>query len=248
MVGGSLPEPPNPHLVFATTHWSVVLLAGAGGSSEAQGALARLCQIYWYPVYGFFRREGRSAEEAEDLTQSFFADLLQRSSLASAHPAKGRFRSFLLASARNFLRNEWNRAHRLKRGGGTEILSIDGMAAEEWYRYEPADAASPEILFDRRWAETLIEQVLKRLESECQAAGHAKRFEVLRDFVLGDAAEHSYADAGSKLGLSESAVTSAIHRMRGRFRDLLRLEVAHTVESPAEIDAEMQDLLTVLSS
>lgn len=244
----SSPGPPNANLVFATTHWSVVILAGAGGSTEAHSALGHLCQIYWYPVYGFFRREGRTPEEAEDLTQSFFADLLQKGGFAKVHPAKGRFRSFLLASARNFLRNDWNRAHRLKRGGAAEIFSIDGMAAEEWYRLEPIDKSSPETLFDRHWAETLIEQALKHLEVECQEAGQSARFEVLRDFMLGGPADLSYAEAGARLGLSESAVTSTIHRLRSRFRELLRSEVAQTVESPAEVESEMRDLLAVLSS
>src|SRR5262249_25863366 len=179
------------------------------------------CQTYWYPVYAFFRREGRSPEEAEDLTQSFFAMLLEREDLAQVHPAKGRFRSFLLASARNFLNNEWNRARRLKRGGGTEIFSIHGMPAEEWYKLEPVDDSSADKLFDRRWAETLIEQALMRLKADCEAAGQAARFELLRDFVVGDAGDMSYAEAGTRLGLSESAVTSAIHRMRNRFRELL---------------------------
>jgi len=174
--------------------------------------------------------------------------LLERRDLARVHPSKGRFRSFLLASARNFLRNEWNRAQRLKRGGGTETFSIQGMPAEEWYRLEPADDASAEQLFDRRWAETLIEQALVRLKADCEAAGQTARFEVLRDFVLGDSAEVSYAEAAARLGLSESAVTSAIHRMRIRFRDLLRTEVSQTVENHGEVEAEMRELLAVLSS
>ncbi|MCC7373743.1 MAG: sigma-70 family RNA polymerase sigma factor [Verrucomicrobiales bacterium] len=233
--------------VFATTHWSVVLLAGEGDSPEAASALARLCQSYWYPVYSFFRREGRSAEEAEDLTQSFFAKVIHNGQLARVHPERGRFRSFLLASARNFLRNDWNHARRLKRGGGAEIVSIDGLVAEEWYRLEPADDASPEKAFDRRWAEALIEQVVSRLRAECVAAGQSARFEVLRDFMLGDLGGASYAEAAAKLGLTESAVTSAIHRLRGRFREMVRQEVANTVGHPGDVEAEMQDLLAVLA-
>jgi RNA polymerase sigma-70 factor (ECF subfamily) len=144
----SPPNPPSANLVFATTHWSLVLRARAGGSPEAEKALARLCQTYWYPVYAFFRREGRSPEEAEDLTQSFFAMLLEREDLAQVHPAKGRFRSFLLASARNFLKNDWNRSQRLKRGGGAEVFSIQGMPGEEWYRLEPVDDSSADKMFD----------------------------------------------------------------------------------------------------
>lgn len=241
----------DPHrggAVFATTHWSAVLLAAAGGSAAADGALGRLCQTYWYPLYAFFRREGRSPEEAEDLTQSLFAELLRRDGLAGVNPAKGRFRSFLLAAARNFLRNDWNRANRLKRGGGATTFSLDALTAEEWYRLEPADDASPEKLFDRRWAETLIEQGLQRLEAECREAGQAARFEVLRDFVLGDAGGASYADAGARLGLGESAVTSALHRLRARFRELLRQEVAHTVEHPGDVEAELRELLAALSA
>jgi DNA-directed RNA polymerase specialized sigma24 family protein len=204
MDSGAPPNPPNANPVFATTHWSVVLRAGVGGSPEAEKALAHLCQTYWYPVYAFFRREGRSPEEAEDLTQSFFAMLLERGDLARVHPAKGRFRSFLLASARNFLKNDWNRARRLKRGGGAEVFSIQGMPAEEWYRLEPLDDSSADKLFDRRWAEALIEQSLMRLKEDCEKAGQAPRFEVLRDFVLGDAGDISCAEAGRKLGLGES--------------------------------------------
>lgn len=234
--------------VFATTHWSMVLLAGDDGSPGADGALARLCQIYWFPIYAFFRREGRTAEESEDLTQSFFAQVILNGQLARVHPDKGRFRSFLLASARNFLRNGWNHDHRLKRGGGAETISINGLQAEEWYRLEPADDLSPEKLFDRHWAETLVEQVLALLQAECVAAGQAARFEVLRDFVLGDSGDDSYAQAGARLGMTESAVTSAIHRMRRRFRELLRREVSHTVENAGEVEAELRDLLVVLSS
>jgi RNA polymerase sigma-70 factor (ECF subfamily) len=241
------PNPANANPVFATTHWGLVLLAGAGGSPEAETALARLCQTYWYPVYAFFRREGRPPEEAEDLTQSFFAMLLERDDLARVHPEKGRFRSFLLASARNFLKNDWNRSRRLKRGGGAEVFSIQGMPAEEWYQLEPVDDSSADKLFDRRWAETLVEQSLMRLKEDCEAAGQAPRFEVLRDFVLGDPGDLSYAEAGARLGLSESAVTSAIHRMRNRFRELLRIEVSHTLENLGDVDAEMRDLLAVLS-
>ncbi len=241
-------DPPNANLVFATTHWSLVLLAGAGGSPEAEHALAHLCQTYWYPVYAFFRREGRNPEEAEDLTQSFFAMLLERQDLARVHPAKGRFRSFLLASARNFLRNESNHARRLKRGGGKEILSMHGMPAEEWYRLEPVDDCSAEKLFERRWAEALVEQALMRLREDCIAAGQSERFEVLRDFVLGDPGDMSYVQAASRLDLTESAVTSAIHRMRSRFRELLRIEVSHTVNNPGDVEAEMRDLLAVLST
>jgi RNA polymerase sigma-70 factor (ECF subfamily) len=233
---------------FRTTHWSVVLLAGEGESPEAQGALTRLCEIYWYPVYAYFRREGRSAEESEDLTQSFLAELLRKGDFARVHPAKGRFRSFLLSAARNFLRNDWNRTRRLKRGGDSEMFSIDAMTAEEWYRLEPVDGSSPEKLFDRRWAETLIEQVMKQLEAECKSVGQFARFEVLRDFVQGDASDLSYAEAGARLGLSESAVTSAIHRMRARFRELLRSRVADTVEHPDEVESELRDLLAALSA
>jgi RNA polymerase sigma-70 factor (ECF subfamily) len=233
---------------FATTHWSLVLRAGgAGDPSKADEALACLCQIYWYPVYAFFRSEGRAADQCEDLTQAFFTDLLRRKDLVRVHPAKGRFRSFLLAAARNFLLNERDRARRLKRGGGAEIISIDGLEAERWYQIEPVDGASPDKLFDRRWAETLIERGLSRLKADYQAAGCGARFEVLREFVLGESVGVSYAEAADRLGLSESAVTSAIHRMRVRFRELFRQEVSETVEHPAEVETEIRELLEALS-
>lgn len=245
-------DAPQPRLeaspVFATTHWSVVLRAGADASAEADAALARLCQTYWYPVYAWFRGQGRPPPEAEDLTQGFFADLLRRGDLARVHPAKGRFRSFLLASARNYLINERDHASRLKRGGGKEILSFDELPAEQWYQGEPRDDASPDRLFDRRWAETLLEEVLAALAADYEGLKQGERFAVLKDFVLGDPGELSYAEAGTRLGMSESAVTSAVHRMRGRFRELLRREVAHSVEHPADVEAELRDLLRALGS
>lgn len=242
------PNRPKANPAFVTTHWSVVLRAGGGASPEAEDALARLCQTYWYPVYAFFRSEGQPADVSEDSTQSFFAALLKRNDLARVHPAKGRFRSFLLAAARNFLLNERDHACRLKRGGGAEVLSMDALSAEQWYQLEPADRSSPDRLFDRRWAETLIEQALALLQTECEAAGQAARFTVLRDFVLGEPDGVSYAEAGERLGLSESAVTSAIHRLRGRFREMLRHEAAQTVAEPGEVEAELRDLLAALGS
>ncbi|MBX3745795.1 MAG: sigma-70 family RNA polymerase sigma factor [Verrucomicrobiae bacterium] len=234
--------------MFATTHWSVVLLAGRDGTSPgAEQALLHLCQIYWYPVYAFFRRDRQSAEDSEDLTQTFFAALLKRNDLARVHPAKGRFRNFLLASARHFLMNELDRAKRLKRGGRVEVLSIDGLAAERWYQLEPVDESSPDKAFDRRWAETLIEVALDRLKADCEAASQGFRFEVLRDFVLGDPSGVTYAEAATRLGLSESAVTSAIHRMRLRFREHLLREAAQTLDDARDAESELRDLIEALS-
>ena len=231
---------------FATTHWSVVLAAGQSADAQASEALEQLCRTYWYPLYAYLRREGHNPTDAQDLTQEFFAGLLARNSLAQVGPEKGKFRSFLLVALRHFLSDQRDRARAMKRGGGAEVLSLDAQAAEERYRLEPVERLDAEKIYERRWAMTLLEQALKRLRDESAAAGKTELFEHLRSFVAGDS-EVTCGEAATELGLSESAVKSAVHRLRERYRAFVREEIAHTVADPAEIEAEIRYLITVMS-
>jgi RNA polymerase sigma factor (sigma-70 family) len=233
--------------VFATTHWSVVLAAGHGSATGAEAALEKLCRAYWYPLYVYVRRQGHSPEDAQDLTQDFFSRLLGKNYLAKADQERGKFRSFLLRSLKNFLVNDWKRAGRLKRGGDLEILSIDANAAEERYAVEAPDEPNPDTEYEARWAATLVEQVLTALRQEFEAADKARLFEELKGFIWGDKCTGSYAEIAGHLNLSEGAVKVTVHRLRQRFRDLLRTEVAHTVARPEDIDVELRHLISVLS-
>ncbi len=239
-------EPQAQRCVFATTHWSVVLAAGAENTLEARAALERLCRTYWYPLYAYVRREGYNPEDAQDLTQGFFAQLLARHSLSNVAPEKGRFRSFLLAAMRHFLSVERERARAVKRGGQAQILSLDAQEAEARYRLEPIERLDAEKIYERRWAMTLLEQAVIRLREESAAAGKAELFGHLRDFISGDR-EVRCGEVASELGISESAAKSAVHRLRARYRDLVREEIAHTVAEPAEINTEIQYLAALLS-
>jgi len=231
---------------FRSTHWSVVLAAGDSQSPQTAQALEKLCRAYWFPLYAFVRRQGWDAYEAQDLTQSFFAHLLEKKALGKVQREKGKFRSFLLASLTNFLNNERDKARRQKRGGGLEVLSLDARQSEERYLSEPAHGESPERLFERQWAHMVVEQVVARLREEFVSPEQAERFNLLKDFLMGDPRHLSYDDAARRLGMSVAAVTSAIHRLRGRFRQLFRLEIANTVDSPGEVDEEIRYLLTAL--
>jgi len=232
---------------FRTTHWSVVLLAGQEHEPNSAEALEQLCRAYWPPIYAFVRRRGYTREEAEDLVQGFFSLLLARKGLERVDPARGRFRSFLLASVNNYLANEHERATRQKRGGGCETFSLDAQEAEERYAVEPVDDLTPERLFERRWAETVFERIIARLQAEFAAVGQAPRFECLKPFLLGEPADFSYADVAQQLGLSVSAVTSAIHRMRARYREIFREEIAQTVGDVTEVEDEIRYLVRALS-
>ncbi|HVU99970.1 MAG TPA: sigma-70 family RNA polymerase sigma factor [Verrucomicrobiae bacterium] len=232
---------------FHPTHWSVVLAAANTQSPASAHALEDLCRAYWFPLYAYIRRQGVSPHEAQDLTQAFFEHLLEKKALASVQPEKGKFRSFLLASLNNFLNNERDKARRFKRGGGAEVLSLDAQVAEDRYEAGLVHGESPEKLFERRWAQAVVEQVAAKLSAEWAAAGHSNRFEILKDFLMGDPRDVSYDDAAKKLGMSVSAVTSAIHRLRSRFRELFRSEIANIVESPAEIDEEIRYLAAALA-
>lgn len=233
---------------FYTTHWSVVQRAAEAESPGAMPALENLCRTYWYPVYAYVRRQGREAEEAKDLTQEFFHNFLRRGSVGLADPARGKFREFLLGSVKHFLVNEWHKARRLKRGGGQRLLSIDESLGEGRFACEPVDPMTPETLFERRWAQTLLETVLDRVRAEFAEAGREDRFAALRTFLLDGSEPDSYADIGQHLGLGEAATKSAIHRLRKRFAVLLREEITRTVSSEGEVDAELRHLFQVLTS
>jgi RNA polymerase sigma factor (sigma-70 family) len=232
--------------LFATTHWSVVLAAANEETPEAAAALERLCRTYWYPLYAYVRREAYSPADAQDLTQGFFAQLLARNSLAQVGPEKGKFRSFLLASMRHFLSDQRERARTVKRGGRVQILSLDAQEAEDRYRLEPVERLDAEKIYERRWAMTLLEQALARLREESAAAGKAELFERLRRFVAGDS-EATWGEAAVELGLTEGAMKAAVHRLRARYRTLLRDEIAQTVADPAEIEEEVRYLIRVVS-
>jgi DNA-directed RNA polymerase specialized sigma24 family protein len=232
---------------FATTHWSVVLAAAGTSSPGSDGALERLCRTYWYPLYAFIRRKGDGAHEAEDLTQGFFARFLARRDLEDVAREKGRFRTFLLCAVDHYLANEWDKTRRLKRGGGLAFLPLETAQAEERYGQAPADAGTPERVFDRRWAETMLEVVLARLRAEYADAGKDSRFEVLKAFLLGEPEAEGYGAVAARLGMTAPGVKSAVHRMRGRFRDLFREEIAHTVATRAEIDEELRYLVRLMT-
>jgi RNA polymerase sigma-70 factor (ECF subfamily) len=230
---------------FATTRWSLVLAAKDRAAPEARHALADLCAAYWYPLYAYVRRQGHDAEQAQDLTQEFFAKLLEKDFLRAVDPVKGRFRAFLLSALRHFLANEWDRAKAAKRGGGRTPQSLDFQSAEERYRLEPGHQLTAEKLFERRYALTLLEQVLQRLRQEMVDGGKQKLFEGLKPYLAG-AAESSYTETARTLDMSEGAVKTAVHRLRRRYRELLRESIAETVEKESEIDDEIRDLFAAL--
>jgi RNA polymerase sigma factor (sigma-70 family) len=231
---------------FATTRWSVVLEAGQRLDPNAAAALAELCQRYWYPLYAYVRRRGNDADDARDLTQEFFVRLLENNTLAVATPERGRFRAFLLAALKNFLTNEWERARAQKRGGGRLTLSLDFDSGETRFKFEPAHRLTAERLFERQWTITLLERVMSQLHEEFRAAGKLQQFELLRSSILGDEESASYARIGEALGMTEGAARTAAHRLRKRYRELVRAEIAETVGGPGEIDAEIGRLFESL--
>jgi RNA polymerase sigma factor (sigma-70 family) len=249
----ALTDSSSTHLIgggaqFPATLWSIVIAAGSrGASARAAEAMTSLCQAYWYPLYAFLRRQGKTAHDAEDLTQAFFLHLLQKAALEKVDRAKGKFRSFLLTSLKNFLADDWKKSHALKRGGGATIVSIDADMAEARYQDEPADQSDPEKLFERRWAITLLDRVLQRLEAEWNAAGKSERFEQLKIFLSGEPSQETYAQIAPRLRMTEGALKVAVLRMRHRYRDLFRAEIANTVADENEIDNELKHLLHTLA-
>jgi DNA-directed RNA polymerase specialized sigma24 family protein len=231
---------------FTTTHWSVVLAAGQGESSQTAEAMEKLCRTYWYPLYAYVRCEGYSPEDALDSTQAFFARLLEKHYLGQVGPQKGKIRSFLLAALRHFLSNQRDRARTVKRGGDAVHISLDAQDAEERYRLEPVDRMDAQRILERRWAMTLLERALSRLREESVSAGKTDTFECLQDFIAGES-DVSCTAVAARMGLTESAVKSILHRLRQRYRALVREEIAQTVADPGEIDAEIRYLITVIS-
>lgn len=232
---------------FNTTHWSVIRIAQGGDTTNARTALNRLCVAYWYPIYAFIRRRGHTPEQAQDLTQAFFAELIEKRSFDAADNARGRFRSFLLASVKNFLSHERDKARAQKRGGDFTLVSWEEVQAEGRYAHEPATSVTPEQLFDRRWALTVLEQTVERLRHEYFTAGKEKVFGVLRICLSGERDGAAYAQLGRQLGISEGAARIAAHRMRTRYSELLRAEVARTVLAPADVEAELDALRAALN-
>lgn len=231
---------------FALTHWSVVLAAGRSESTHAQAALEQLCANYWHPIYFYVRRQGHSPADSQDLTQEFFARLLARNDLASVDRSKGRFRSFLLASLKHFLANEWDKAKAQKRGGGQVPLSIDASAAESSYGFEPVENITPDKLYDRRWALALLQQVMSQLKTEYAREEKAEVFDALKGTLTGEGRTAGYAQIAERLGTSAGAIKVAVHRLRKRYRELLRAEIAHTVSGPEEIEEEIRALFAAL--
>ena len=234
---------------FCTTSWTMVrACSDVDDLPGARNALAELYHTYWYPLYAYLRRAGYSEHDAEDLVQSFYAYVQEKHAIAKADRERGRFRTFLLSSLRNFLSHERERAHAQKRGGGQELIFLDARQAHERYDIEPATTQTPENAFDTRWAHTLLEQTLARVQADFAARGKQRLFERLRTFLTGDTAETSYQSAADALGLPLSAVKTSIHRMRRDYRERLREEIGRTVASPAEIDDELRYLRQVLAS
>lgn len=230
---------------FPSTHWSAVLAAVDGRAPRSPEALEKLCRAYWFPLYAFARREGCGPEEAQDLTQEFFSRLLEKDYLRAADPQRGRFRSFLLASFKHMMANARRDAARQKRGGGAQMFSLDELDAEGRYQLEPVDTATPERIFERRWAETVLARVLDRLEAEY--TGHAMRFEDLKVFLIESRGAAAFVDVAARLAVTQAALKSVVHRMRRRYAELFREEVAQTVASPTEVEDEIRHMFAVLS-
>lgn len=232
--------------VFATTRWSVVVSAGHQSSPDAETALETLCRTYWYPLYAFARRRGSSPEDAADLTQEFFARLLEKEFLRSADREKGRFRSFLLTMFKRFLSKEHDRAQALKRGGGRRRMSIDVEVGEQRYGYEPTDDWTPEALFERRWALTLLEQVINRLQGDYDAKGKRPLFDLCKPFLTGSGSGPPYEEIARELAMNETAVRVAVHRLRERYREMLQQEVSQTIAETDAVEDELNHLRAAL--
>jgi RNA polymerase sigma factor (sigma-70 family) len=235
------------HVEFPATKWSVIIRAAAVSSPLSRAALEDLCRLYWPPLYAFLRHSGHPPHEAQDLVQGYLARLLEREDLATVSPHKGRFRSYLLAGLRNYLVSEARQAATLKRGGRAEIISLDADGAEALCRGSLTDAATPDLAFDRRWAETILDQALEKLRLENAARGKDKFYETLKPCLAADAADN-YASFGRELAMTPGAIAVAVHRLRLRLRELVRTAVADTVGSEADLEDELRNLLAILSS
>jgi RNA polymerase sigma-70 factor (ECF subfamily) len=236
----------NDARVFATTHWSVVLAAGANNSAGAAQALERLCRTYWRPLYAYICRRGHGPDDAQDLTQEFFARLLERNDLAWVSPDKGRFRSFLLASLNHFLCNEWDRVRAIKRGSRVTFISIDEESPEHLSLVESIADLPAERAFEKRWAIALLDEAFERLRQESVRAGKADLFDRLKPFLAGEPDPGDYGAVAAQLGWTHGSVAVAVHRLRQRYAELVREEIAHTVAEPGAVEAEMRDLFAAL--
>lgn len=232
---------------FATTHWSVVLQAGENHSAQGVAALEKLCRAYWFPLFVFIRRKGHGEADAKDLTQKFFTLLLERNDFQTVNARKGKFRTFLLAALTHFLSNERDHARAAKRGGGQLLVSLDEMTPDQLQRFEPASDLSPDKLFDQRWAITLLEQAVAKLQVEMMAGGKAGQYEQLKTFLTNEPHADEYAAVAQQLGSTSQSVAVAVHRLRQRYRELVRAEVAQTVSCPTEVEEEMRHLCAALN-
>ncbi|MFC1794001.1 RNA polymerase sigma factor [Planctomycetota bacterium] len=233
---------------FATTHWSIVLAAGNSSSSQHKQALSSLCQTYWFPLYAYLRRQGHDPQKTEDYIQSFLAYIIEKCALGRADRNRGKFRSFLLASLKNFMRNEWDYTHSQKLGGHKRILSLDTMTAETRYGIEPVDRLSPDKLFERSWAVTILQNALDQLKKESTHAGRTNTFDHLVDYLTGEPDRASYKQIAASLDMTEDAIKSAVYRLRRRYRELVRAEIAHTVANEKQIEDEINDLFSALAT
>jgi len=240
---GDVPAGP----VFVTTHWSVVLAAARNDTTRAHAALEHLCRLYWYPIYHFVRRQGHSVHDAQDLTQEFFTRLLEKNWIAHADQSRGRFRSFLLLVLKRFLSVEWRRANMQKRAGDRHWLPLPLDTAETRYSREPADTSTPEQAFEKQWALTLLETVLRQLRHSYEQDGKQRLFEALKPCLMGSRESQPYAALAATLEMSEGAVKTAVCRLRERYRERLKAEIARTVASPEDVENEMRHLFRVLS-
>ena len=233
--------------MFATTHWTVVLAAGQRHTPSADAALEELCRTDWFPLYAYVRRRGHAKADAEDLTQAFFARLLEKNFLANLDSERGKFRAFLLAALKHFLANEWDKAQAQKRGGSAAHLSLDWQTADTKFQVAAQNEPSPDKAFDREWALALLAKVIERLQQECAADGKGKLFEQLKTFLMAGGGDSAQAEVAKSLGMEEGAVRVAIHRLRKRYRALLRDEIAHTLSDEAMVDAELRALFGAFS-
>ena len=232
---------------FETTHWSRVLAAGSQSTARSREALATLCETYWYPLYAYLRRRGHAVEDAEDLTQGFFARVLEKGVIQVANPKRGRFRSFLLTSLNHYVANERDRAQALKRGGAVLPLPLEFETARDRYLKEPQDESTPESVFDRRWALTVLDRVLERLRTDYHERGKGAVFDRLETYLVGADSQSSYRESAAGLGMSETAVRVAVHRLRRRFAEVLRNEIGQTVTNHREVEDEIQHLIRALA-
>lgn len=241
------PARPQPS-VFVTTRWSVVLAARGVDTGASRNALEALCRGYWYPLYAYARRKGNGVHDAQDLTQAFFARLLEKGYLQAVDREKGRFRSFLLVAFKRFLANEWDRAKAAKRGGTMTFVPLDTEVAETRYAVEPAAGLSPEAMYDRRWALTLIERAMNRLREEYASGGKTAEFDALKGYLAAERGGIPYAEVSAQLGINEGAARMTVHRLRRRFREVFREEIAHTIGSQEEFEDEIRLMMTALAS